>query len=138
MQPDGAQQRAMRGRQSRNRTLAGCGKTPRTARISPGRVDAQARGVQRLAEERHRVPLVRPRAYSSPERFNFPQLLRVAFFFQEPLHDLQLHRELADLRLHSLEIVEWFLGKKGDRKSTRLNSSHVRISYAVLCLYKRT
>src|SRR5436305_6376666 len=26
----------------------------------------------------------------------------------------------------------------GDRKSTRLNSSHVRISYAVLCLKKKT
>src|SRR5690554_1179817 len=26
---------------------------------------------------------------------------------------------------------------KGDRKSTRLNSSHVRISYAVFCLKKK-
>src|SRR5690554_7172700 len=26
----------------------------------------------------------------------------------------------------------------GDRKSTRLNSSHVRISYAVFCLKKKT
>src|SRR3989442_13478530 len=26
----------------------------------------------------------------------------------------------------------------GDRKSTRLNSSHVRISYAVFCLQKKT
>src|SRR5699024_11842726 len=28
--------------------------------------------------------------------------------------------------------------KKGDRKSTRLNSSHVSISYAVFCLKKKT
>src|SRR5690554_3549181 len=28
-------------------------------------------------------------------------------------------------------------GDKGDRKSTRLNSSHVRISYAVFCLKKK-
>src|SRR5690554_7467012 len=28
--------------------------------------------------------------------------------------------------------------KKADRKSTRLNSSHVRISYAVFCLKKKT
>src|SRR5438874_7600281 len=28
--------------------------------------------------------------------------------------------------------------KKGDRKSTRLNSSHVEISYAVFCLKKKT
>src|SRR5256885_5745736 len=28
-------------------------------------------------------------------------------------------------------------GKKGDRKSTRLNSSHLVISYAVFCLKKK-
>src|SRR3989442_3831523 len=27
--------------------------------------------------------------------------------------------------------------RRGDRKSTRLNSSHVRISYAVFCLQKK-
>src|SRR5438876_9146096 len=30
------------------------------------------------------------------------------------------------------------LGKAGDRKSTRLNSSHPSISYAVFCLKKKT
>src|SRR5690554_5319176 len=29
------------------------------------------------------------------------------------------------------------IAKSGDRKSTRLNSSHVRISYAVFCLKKK-
>src|SRR5690625_6884178 len=29
------------------------------------------------------------------------------------------------------------LGQEGDRKSTRLNSSHVAISYAVFCLKKK-
>src|SRR5690606_41134389 len=29
-------------------------------------------------------------------------------------------------------------GEGGDRKSTRLNSSHVKISYAVFCLKKKT
>src|SRR5436305_7776522 len=29
------------------------------------------------------------------------------------------------------------VGPDGDRKSTRLNSSHVRISYAVFCLKKK-
>src|SRR3989442_10793071 len=29
------------------------------------------------------------------------------------------------------------VAKAGDRKSTRLNSSHVRISYAVFCLKKK-
>src|SRR5256885_1939761 len=29
-------------------------------------------------------------------------------------------------------------GEEGDRKSTRLNSSHLEISYAVFCLKKKT
>src|SRR5690606_41279609 len=37
------------------------------------------------------------------------------------------HRKLAELPT----------GKFADRKSTRLNSSHVKISYAVLCLKKK-
>src|SRR5690554_5948445 len=34
----------------------------------------------------------------------------------------------------SFRLIEW--PERGDRKSTRLNSSHVRISYAVFCLKK--
>src|SRR5439155_22551563 len=34
------------------------------------------------------------------------------------------------------DIVHWVLGTE-DRKSTRLNSSHVAISYAVFCLKKK-
>src|SRR5690554_7257608 len=37
---------------------------------------------------------------------------------------------------HGTEDNDRVLGK--DRKSTRLNSSHVRISYAVFCLKKKT
>src|SRR5437868_12571629 len=33
---------------------------------------------------------------------------------------------------------ELFAGRRIDRKSTRLNSSHVSISYAVFCLKKKT
>src|SRR5690554_7380511 len=33
--------------------------------------------------------------------------------------------------------IRFLNGKLGDRKSTRLNSSHVRISYAVFCLKKK-
>src|SRR6266498_4207933 len=38
---------------------------------------------------------------------------------------------------HSAKVVHP-AGNLGDRKSTRLNSSHVRISYAVFCLKKKT
>src|SRR5438067_10018016 len=33
--------------------------------------------------------------------------------------------------------VDWSNGSEEDRKSTRLNSSHVSISYAVFCLKKK-
>src|SRR3989442_8693953 len=42
-----------------------------------------------------------------------------------------LHLIIAEVR-HRRHIVH------GDRKSTRLNSSHVRISYAAFCLKKKT
>src|SRR5438045_7878689 len=38
-------------------------------------------------------------------------------------------------RLRDLELWEQ-LSRRGDRKTTRLNSSHLGISYAVLCLIK--
>src|SRR5690606_39990878 len=34
--------------------------------------------------------------------------------------------------------LDQFSSSMGDRKSTRLNSSHVKISYAVFCLKKKT
>src|SRR5256885_5990482 len=34
-------------------------------------------------------------------------------------------------------ILRWSLGETTDRKSTRLNSSHLVISYAVFCLKKK-
>src|SRR3712207_7773736 len=51
----------------------------------------------------------------------------------EPLHDIALApgdvaREVPDLLA---------AGLVGDRKSTRLNSSHANISYAVFCLKKK-
>src|SRR5436305_11602846 len=45
-------------------------------------------------------------------------------------------------RTHALSFTSGTEGRleatKEDRKSTRLNSSHVRISYAVFCLKKKT
>src|SRR5438874_5296121 len=42
----------------------------------------------------------------------------------------------AGARLHDRAAIR--VGAVGDRKSTRLNSSHVEISYAVFCLKKKT
>src|SRR5256885_5413397 len=39
----------------------------------------------------------------------------------------------------SVQATQWdYILVKGDRKSTRLNSSHLVISYAVFCLKKKT
>src|SRR2546427_6852034 len=47
-------------------------------------------------------------------------------------------REIGHLtRFPSIELTCDF-GRKRDRKSTRLNSSHSQISYAVFCLKKKT
>src|SRR5258708_9328336 len=43
--------------------------------------------------------------------------------------------EVAARQLHALRLGQ--LGKAQDRKSTRLNSSHQIISYAVFCLKKK-
>src|SRR2546421_6016597 len=53
---------------------------------------------------------------------------------------LQARRDLADPRAHSLcggRDRRSAGGAAADRKSTRLNSSHDQISYAVFCLKKK-
>src|SRR2546429_2311699 len=50
--------------------------------------------------------------------------VRVAVFVRQPAHD------------EEIEVVE--RRRAQDRKSTRLNSSHGYISYAVFCLKKKT
>src|SRR5699024_11955895 len=49
-----------------------------------------------------------------------------------------LHREIEGVRVHSGTLLWFRRNSRGDRKSTRLNSSHVSISYAVFCLKKKT
>src|SRR5690554_7178124 len=44
---------------------------------------------------------------------------------------------LTLIRRHQLRLPADLLATGRDRKSTRLNSSHVRISYAVFCLKKK-
>src|SRR3712207_7727838 len=65
--------------------------------------------------------------------------LRIGVALQEAaLDDTQTGRELLRLqgRLYGPRGRE--LDQQGDRKSTRLNSSHANISYAVFCLKKKT
>src|SRR2546428_4813374 len=77
----------------------------------------------------------------------FKELFRKFFFFNDTATT-----EIYTLSLHdALPISKWSQnvkrfsvggdplsgGWKGDRKSTRLNSSHDQISYAVFCLKKK-
>src|SRR3712207_7389420 len=50
---------------------------------------------------------------------------------------LPLARELPQAVELSLHLVHHAPTRRGDRKSTRLNSSHANISYAVFCLKKK-
>src|SRR5256885_11426223 len=82
------------------------------------------------------------------------------FFFNDTatteIYTLSLHDALPILYLHTgvlsptnvtiptnLSLFKWIRGNRsggspGDRKSTRLNSSHLVISYAVFCLKKKS
>src|SRR3989442_5704337 len=70
------------------------------------------------------------------------------FFFNDTatteIYTLSLHDALpiygADGRVlwsDDASLTDHHFGENADRKSTRLNSSHVRISYAVFCLKKK-
>src|SRR5437660_6177653 len=66
--------------------------------------------------------------------------------FRSARHDERSAAREALVRVASEVRAEWLLelfpyevrrARGGDRKSTRLNSSHVAISYAVFCLKKK-
>src|SRR5215471_2628089 len=57
---------------------------------------------------------------------------------REALADPTHHAEIEAIREAAQAVGSWRLdGTSLDRKSTRLNSSHVEISYAVFCLKKK-
>src|SRR3712207_8114364 len=66
-------------------------------------------GVQPLRQLAHEVP-----GTSQPERLD--------------------HRFLGDRRVAERDVGQHRIVEQADRKSTRLNSSHANISYAVFCL----
>src|SRR5690625_5371701 len=71
-----------------------------------------------------------------PDLPELPEIVRA--------HVIRIHLHGHFDRLYAecpVQVIEDLLQltwrKKGDRKSTRLNSSHVAISYAVFCLKKK-
>src|SRR5256885_3033959 len=70
--------------------------------------------------------------------FPYTTLFRSGEAVDEPrkaLHDLAYG--LGDVFLAAAPLVARAQHQEGDRKSTRLNSSHLVISYAVFCLKKK-
>src|SRR5690348_17585620 len=63
-----------------------------------------------------------------------------------PIRSSHIHGWFRQLQFQLLELITWRLERDHagvrrfhrDRKSTRLNSSHPSISYAVFCLKKKT
>src|SRR5690606_39944691 len=69
------------------------------------------------------------------DRFTKPILTETEFAERkERLRNLVLQKKRAQARSHFIRSTADALD---DRKSTRLNSSHVKISYAVFCLKKK-
>src|SRR3989449_3198683 len=64
-----------------------------------------------------------------------PQLSQRSRSVREDLGDHGLHRRSGVRRLAGEQLIQ--NRGEGDRKSTRLNSSHGYISYAVFCLKKK-
>src|SRR2546422_6272871 len=94
-------------------------------------------------------------APNRPYRINDTELAsRLSFFLWSSIPDDELLDLAAQGKLHEPAVLEWqvrrmladarsqslvtnFGGQWLDRKSTRLNSSHGYISYAVFCLKKK-
>src|SRR5207253_9106826 len=78
----------------------------------------------------------RDRRRREPE-FRGRERQRWRWFHQRRKRDrIQRPRRLRQHRQRHLLVRGWLSGE--DRKSTRLNSSHVAISYAVFCLKKKS
>src|SRR5256885_9426808 len=71
--------------------------------------------------------------------FPYTTLFRSPYFGQEIFIQAQAKGPLTDQDyLRALDKNHLLARTQGDRKSTRLNSSHLVISYAVFCLKKKT
>src|SRR5438874_9874941 len=80
-----------------------------------------------------------PRSTLFPYTTLFRSLAVSGGFFVVPLYAIIQNRseERSRARIIAANNVVNALFMAGDRKSTRLNSSHVEISYAVFCLKKK-
>src|SRR5699024_12605041 len=66
---------------------------------------------------------------------NYPEQAQIDMI---DITDLQTSYRISSIYRMPIDNMKEYISKTGDRKSTRLNSSHVSISYAVFCLKKKT
>src|SRR5690625_5539701 len=66
---------------------------------------------------------------------NNPDIM--SYWFEEPYKSMARLQDMYEKSMHNQQERRFILKKNKDRKSTRLNSSHVAISYAVFCLKKK-
>src|SRR5690606_41498995 len=82
-----------------------------------------------------------PYLHSFPTRRSSDLVVVIPTFFGQRQTGLEHHvyvvEDASNLQFDG-QAVERLADAKEDRKSTRLNSSHVKISYAVFCLKKKT
>src|SRR5690348_5811597 len=93
-----------------------------------------------LAAKRHNVPIVVHEANPSPGIANRLGARLTSYVFTgHPDTKLRNSKYLGlPIRRQIADLDRFAVGDKADRKSTRLNSSHPSISYAVFCLKKKT
>src|SRR5690606_17022690 len=97
--------------------------------------DAMMHGIGYLPEDRKRDGIVEDLSV----RENIILALQVMKGFFKPFSRAEAEA-FADkyIKLLGIKTASMDTPIKSDRKSTRLNSSHVKISYAVFCLKKKT
>src|SRR5438874_8699582 len=89
------------------------------------------RSITYLAEDINGYELVDPNGHDLP-RFSAGSHIGVRLG-EQVWRDYSLWNDPAERRRYCIAVLR----EKLDRKSTRLNSSHVEISYAVFCLKKK-
>src|SRR5437899_5315465 len=91
--------------------------------------------MSRFVMRNHPKPLVKIQAPEEGMRPTVRAQLALAVFLEQPQRALA---QLPEAREHRFLLSNQLWVERKDRKSTRLNSSHLGISYAVFCLKKKT
>src|SRR5215813_6397753 len=135
-------QRAGPGSPRRRRWLTACGHRARAGMRGPGtrtrigldNPDRRGRQTGQPRPRPWRPPAAHHRGRRDPRGRWTPALLHHQ---RRPADAAPGHRPGRDQGMGGLVRRRRAHPRPGDRKSTRLNSSHVRISYAVFCLKKK-